>query len=252
MRRWIAVLLAVCLPLTVRATEAPTPLTVYAAASLTESLQACVDRFTAVTGIPVRLSFAASSALARQIEAGATADVYISADTDWMDYLATRNLIQPSTRHDVAANRLVLIADAKDPIALHIVPRLPLLKALGGDRLAVADPDSVPAGRYARAALGALGVWDEVATHLARGENVRSALQFVARGEARLGIVYETDAKADPRVRVVDVFPAATHAPIRYPMAAIRGASPRAALLLDFLASPTAAAIWSQYGFQRP
>jgi molybdate transport system substrate-binding protein len=249
-RRWV---LLVMLALTSigRAAEAPAPLTVYAAASLSESLQECADRYTAATGIPVRLSFAASSALARQIEAGATADVFVSADTDWMDYLAVRHLIQPASRRDLLGNRLVLIAEANDPITLPIGAGFGLAKALAGDRLAVADPDSVPAGRYARAALATLQVWDAIAPQLARGENVRAALQFVARGEARLGIVYETDAKADARVRVVGVFPAATHPPIRYPMAATRGASTRAAAFLDYLASPSAATVWAKYGFQK-
>lgn len=252
MRRRFVLLLALWLPWVVHAAEGQNPLTVYAAASLSEALQACADRFTVETGIPVRLSFAASSTLGRQIEGGATADIYISADSEWMDYLAARHLIQAASRHDLLANRLVLIADAKDPIALHISPGFPLPQALGADRLAVADPDSVPAGRYAHAALAALGLWDAMASHLARGENVRSVLQFVARGQARLGIVYETDAKADPRVRVVDVFPAGTHPPIRYPVAATHDASPRAPAFLGFLSSPTAAAIFAKYGFQRP
>jgi len=230
---------------------APPPLTVYAAASLTESLQACADRYTAETGKPVRLSFAASSALARQIEAGAQADLFVSADTEWMDFLSQRGLIQPLTRRDLVGNRLVLIAARDDTITLRIAPGFPLAGRLGKDRLAVADPDAVPAGRYARAALSSLHVWDAVATRLARADNVRAALQYVARGEAKLGIVYETDARADPRVRILDVFAADTHPPIRYPAALTATAAPGAADFLAYLKSAAAASIWANYGFSK-
>ena len=228
---------------------APPSLTVYAAASLTESLQACADRYTAETGKPVRLSFAASSALARQIEAGAQADLFVSADTEWMDFLSQRGLIQPLTRRDLVGNRLVLIAARDDTITLRIAPGFPLAERLGKDRLAVADPDAVPAGRYARAALSSLHVWGAVATRLARADNVRAALQYVARGEAKLGIVYETDARADPRVRILDVFAADTHPPIRYPAALTATAAPWAADFLAYLKSAAAASIWANYGF---
>jgi molybdate transport system substrate-binding protein len=253
MPRRVLALIACCL-LPWMAAAAGAPLTVYAAASLSDALQDCANHYTAATGVPVRLSFAASSALARQIEAGAAADAFIAADTDWMDYLAERHLINPSSRRDLLSNRLVLIAGATDTLQLPISAGFAagLVRALGTDRLALADPDSVPAGRYAHAALTALHAWDDVAMHLARAENVRAALQYVARGETRLGIVYETDARADARVRVVAVFPDGSHAPIRYPMAATATASPLTAAFLDYLASPSVADIWIKYGFRRP
>jgi len=181
--------------------------TVFAAASLTNVLQELGDGFTKTTSIPVRFSFAASSALARQIENGSPADVFFSADLEWMDYLQTHNLIQPDSRHNVIGNRLVLIAPTDSKIKLKIEPGFALAAALGKGRLATGDPDAVPAGRYAREALTTLGVWSYVADRLVRADSVRSALAFVDRGEAPLGIVYDTDALIDKHVRVVDVFP---------------------------------------------
>jgi molybdate transport system substrate-binding protein len=224
-------------------------ITVFAAASLTEALQACADRFTADTGIPVRLSFAASSVLARQIEAGAQADLFISADEDWMEYLSTRHRLQNETRRDLVGNRLVLIAAADDKVKLTIGSNFPLAASLGKDRLAVADPDVVPAGRYAQAALRSLKVWESVSLHLARAENVRGALQYVARGEARFGIVYETDAKLDARVRIVDVFPSSSHPPIQYPAALTSTAMPDTKEFLRYLSSAPAATSWKSFGF---
>ena len=200
--------------------------TVYAAASLTEVLEDVAVAFTADSRIPVRFSFGASSMLARQIEAGAPADVFISADQEWMDYLQTRGLIDPGTRHDIVANDLVLVAPVSSTLSLKIGPGFTLAAALGeAGRLALADPYSVPAGLYARTALVRLGVWSGVERRIVSADNVRTALNFVARGEAPLGIVYATDARVEPRVRVVDVFPAATHAPITYPAAAAAGSS---------------------------
>jgi molybdate transport system substrate-binding protein len=247
-RQWITLLLAMALP-ALACAAAPAPVTVYAAASLSESLQALTDRFSADTGVPVRLSFAASSSLARQIEAGAPADLFISADEEWMDYLAERRLIDSKSRRVLLGNRLVLIAAAGDPVTLTIGPNFALSPALGSAPLAVADPDSVPAGRYAQAALRHFGVWESVRSHLARAENVRGALQYVARGEARLGVVYATDAKADARVRVVDVFPASSHPPIHYPAAVLNSSSADAQRLLTYLASASAATVWTKYGF---
>lgn len=234
------------------AVAAPAALTVYAAASLADVLQVIADRYTAQTGVAVRVSFAASSVLARQIEAGAAADVFLSADSDWMDYLAQRHLVDDRSRRDLLTNRLVLIAPANGTRELTIGPGFPLAAALGDDRLAVADPDSVPAGRYARAALVSLHVWDSVSAHLARAENVRAALQYVARGESPLGIVYETDARADPRVRVVGVFPAGSHPPIRYPVALTAGAVPGARAFLDALVTPESRAVFAGHGFGQP
>lgn len=224
---------------------------VFGAASLTNVLQDLGDAFTKQSSIPVKFSFAASSTLARQIESGAPADVFFSADLDWMDYLQTRNLIQRATRRDVVGNRLVLIAPADSTIALKIEPHFALAAALNGKRLATGDPQSVPAGRYARSALTSLGVWNEVADRIAPADSVRSALAFVDRGEAPLGIVYETDAMIDKKVRIVDVFPATSHDPIVYPIALTIHASPAAAKFLAYLESPAADPAFKAYGFVR-
>jgi molybdate transport system substrate-binding protein len=223
--------------------------TVYAAASLTEALQEIADRYAKVTGVAVKLSFAASSSLARQIEAGSRAEVFFPADQQWMDYLEQRNLLQAGSRHDVVGNRLVLIAPADSRLALRIGPKFPLRAALGTERLATGDPDVVPVGRYARAALLSLGVWDDVADRLVRAENVRSALTFVARAEVPLGIVYATDARVDPKVRVVDVFPASSHPPITYPIALTREASPPAAAFVGYLRGQEGRAVFEKFGF---
>ena len=187
--------------------------------------------------------------LARQIEAGAHADLYISADVEWMSYLQSRRLIDAASRRDLLGNSLVLIAPADSPLRLAIAPHFSLLRALAGGRLAMGDPDSVPAGRYARTALARLGLWPALSGHLALTDNVRSALAFVARGEAPLGIVYQTDARSDPRVRILDTFPATLHAPIVYPVALTTGAQADARALLDFLRGAAAAKIFRKYGF---
>jgi molybdate transport system substrate-binding protein len=231
------------------ATPAAPALLVFAAASLSDALEEADHAFTAATHVPVRASYAASSVLAKQIEAGAPADVFFSADREWMDYLEQRGLLRSGTRRDVLGNALVLIAPATEPVQLKIAPGFALLAALNGGRLASADPDSVPAGLYARAALTQLGVWDAVAPRLARAENVRAALAYVARGETPLGIVYRTDAAAEKRVRVVDVFPANTHPPIVYPAALTARAPPQAAPYLAFLSGPRAREIFARYGF---
>ncbi len=225
------------------------PITVFAAASLTDVLQALGDKFTRETSIPVRFSFAASSALARQIENGAPADIFFSADLEWMDYLQMRNLIQRDTRHDVLGNRLVLIAPADSKIKLKIEAHFPLASALGKGRLATGDPDGVPVGRYAREALTTLGIWNNVADRLVRADSVRSALAFVDRGEAPLGIVYETDALIDKRVRVVDVFPANSHLPIVYPIALIGAAKTDAASFVAYIRGPVGVAAFKAQGF---
>jgi molybdate transport system substrate-binding protein len=224
---------------------------IFAAASLTNVLQDLGDAFTKQTSVPIKFSFAASSALARQIESGAPADVFFSADIDWMDYLQKRNLIQPASRRDVLGNRLVLIAPSDSTIELKIKPHFPLATALGNKRLATGDPAAVPVGRYAQAALTNLGVWDEVADRLIRADSVRSALAFVDRGEAPLGIVYETDAMIDKHVRVVDVFPATSHAPIVYPVALTMSAKADAAKFEAYITSPAADVTFKAYGFVR-
>jgi molybdate transport system substrate-binding protein len=222
---------------------------VFAASSLTDVLGQLGAAFEKSSGIPVKLSFAASSALARQIENGAPADVFLSADPDWMDYLQARNLIARDTRRDLLGNRLVLVAPSGSAIKLKIEPRFHLAEALGGGRLATGDPDSVPVGRYARAALTKLGVWDSVATRIAGAENVRAALALVGRGEVPLGIVYETDAFIDKAVRIVDTFPADSHPPIVYPVALTSAAKAGARGFAEFLRTPAADATFLKYGF---
>ncbi len=225
-------------------------LTVFAAASLTEALQAAGAAYSARTAVPVRFSFASSAAIARQLEAGAPADIFISADAEWMDYAQRHGLIVPATRTTVARGRLALIAPAGSAIRLRIGRGMPLAAGLGqAGRLAIGDPDAVPAGRYARAALQTLGAWNGVADRLARAENVRVALAYVARGEAPLGIVYETDARAEPRVRVIGIFPQSSHPPIVYPIALTRRASPAASGFLAFLRGAPGQAIFRRFGF---
>ncbi len=221
--------------------------TVFAAASLTDVLQTIGKSYQEKTGRSVAFSFAASSALARQIEASPGADLFISADSDWMDYLDKKGLVQHRT--DLLGNDLVLIAPAASKIALKIAPGFDLKTALAGGRLAVADPSSVPAGKYAKAALTTLGVWDSVSAQLAPAENVRVALAYVARGEAPLGVVYRTDALAEPRVRIVGVFPAGSHAPIIYPAALTKDAKPDAHAFFDYLKSGPAQAAFRKAGF---
>ena len=222
---------------------------VFAAASLTDAMQEIGAAYEKSAHVTVKSSFDSSSVLARQIEAGAKADVFFSADTAWMDYLASRNLIQAASRENVLGNRLVLIAPAQSEVQLKIAPHFPLAAALGDGRLATGDPDSVPVGRYARSALTALGVWDEIAPRLARAENVRVALLYVDRGEAPLGIVYASDALADKRVRVVDTFPASTHEPIVYPIALTASARGEAAGFVAYLRGPQGRDIFVKYGF---
>ena len=228
----------------------PSPPVVLAAASLQESLSAAADVW-ARTGHPRPvISFAASSALARQVQAGAPADLFVSADEEWMDFLAKAGLIAPASRAEFLTNRLVLVAPATSRLRLNIAPRMAIGAALGSGRLALADPDSVPAGRYAREALTRLGAWPQVAGKLARAENVRAALALVARGETPLGVVYATDALAEPRVRVVGLFPAGSHRPITYPLARLAGSTnPEGEAFRRFLLSPAARAVFRRYGF---
>jgi len=225
---------------------------VFAAASLQTSLTAVAGAYQRGTARPVTFSFAASSTLARQIEQGAPADIFASADRDWMDWAAERRLIRAPSRRDLLGNSLVLIESASERSDLVIGPGMPLARALGTSRLATGDPRSVPVGRYARAALTHLGVWDEVATRIAGSDNVRVALALVARGEARFGIVYATDARVDPRVRVVGTFPAASHPPIVYPFAlTATSTSPDAQSFFTFLVSPEAGRLFESEGFTR-
>ncbi len=230
--------------------QQPAAVLIFAAASLQTALDELTPAVARAIGMPVRTSYAASSALARQIEAGAPADVFISADIEWMDYVATRGLIRADSRVNLLGNRLVLVAPAsRTGPATKIEQGFPLARTLGNERLAVADPVTVPAGKYARAALMSLGVWDSVAAKLAPAENVRAALLLVSRGETPLGIVYATDAAADRGVAVVGEFPASTHPPIVYPAALTSVSSPAAVQVLAFLRGTVAAATFTRQGF---
>jgi molybdate transport system substrate-binding protein len=225
-------------------------LTVFAAASLKEALDDAATQFQRANGQKVVISYAASSALAKQIENGAPADVFISADLDWMDYVEQRKLIRAGTRANLLRNRLVLIAPADSKAQFEIKTGFPLAKLLGDGKLSMADPDSVPAGKYGKTALEKLGVWGSVEGKVARGDNVRTALNFVARGEAPLGIVYQTDAFAEKKVRVVAQFPQDTHPAIIYPVAVIASSRNAAApVFVNYLKSAEARAIFEKYGF---
>jgi len=225
-------------------------LLVFAAASLKNALDDIDASYRKDTGKGVTVSFAASSALAKQIDAGAPADVFISADLDWMDYLAKKNLIKPDSRGNLLGNSIVLVAPADSKIMAKIGPGFPLASLLGDGRLAMANTQSVPAGKYGKAALESLGVWASVKDRVAQAENVRAALLLVSRGEAPLGIVYKTDVAADPQVRIVDSFPDDSHPPIVYPVAVIAAsANPDAASYLAYLKSPAAAALFEKQGF---
>ena len=223
---------------------------VLAAASLQEAMTDAADAWAARRHARPVISFAASSALARQVEAGAPVDLFVSADEEWMDYLAARALIVPGSRATLLANRLVLIAPADSRVRLTIARGFPLARALGNGRLAMADPAAVPAGRYGAAALTRLGVWTSVRARIAGAENVRAALALVERGAAPLGIVYATDARASTRVRVVGTFPADSHPPITYPIARLRASTnPEAEAFRRFLLSREGKAIFARRGF---
>lgn len=244
-RPFLAALMLALAPIPALAAD----ITVFAAASLSDALKEIAADYQKQSGQSVAVSFAASSALARQIEASQGADIFISADRDWMDYLDRKGLIAPGSRENLLGNRLVLIAPKDAATLIAIAPRFDLIGALKGGRLAIADPDTVPAGRYGKAALTTLGVWNSVAAHLANAEDVRVALAYVARGEAPLGIVYETDAKAEPEVRIVGIFPEDSHSPILYPAALIKDARPRARAFLAYLSSPKARSVFAKDGF---
>jgi molybdate transport system substrate-binding protein len=225
-------------------------ITVFAAASLKNALDDVNAAFTKSTGIKVVASYAASSALIKQIENGAPADVFASADLDWMDYGAQKKVIKDDTRVNLLGNRLVLIAPKDSKIGnVTIAPGFDLGKLAGGGRIVTGDVRAVPVGKYAKAALEKLGAWAAAEPKFAMTENVRAALTLVARGEAALGIVYETDAKVDPNVKIVGVFPADSHSPILYPVALTVNAKPDACQYLAFLRSQAAKAVFESYGF---
>ena len=246
-RDFIAALVALPLP---AAAQTADRLMVFAAASLTNTLEEIGRNYGRARGKRVVFSFAASMTLAKQIEASSGADVFIAADVESMDYLEQRGLIAKPTRRNLLGNSLVLIAPADSKVVLAVAPQMKLAEALAGGRLALANVDSVPAGRYGKAALTAFGVWNSVANHLAQGDDVRTTLAYVARGEAPLGIVYATDARIEPRVRVVGTFPANSHPPIVYPAASVTDANPDAASFLAYLKSPQARSVFERAGFR--
>ncbi|MBR1217346.1 molybdate ABC transporter substrate-binding protein [Bradyrhizobium sp. U87765 SZCCT0131] len=225
-------------------------LTVFAAASMKNALDDVDAAYTAKTGVKVAASYAASSALARQIEQGAPADVFLSADTDWMDYATQKKTINDATRINLLGNKIVLIAPKDSTIAnVAIGGGFDLAKLAGDGRIATGDVQSVPVGKYAKAALEKLGAWEAAAPKFAMADSVRAALTLVSRKEAALGIVYETDAKVDPGVKIVGVFPEGSHPAIIYPVAATTTAKPETGGYLDFLRSTAARTIFEKYGF---
>lgn len=248
--RLILLLLALVAAPAVHAAPAGNGPLVLAAASLQEAMNAAADRW-AEKGRPrPRISFAGSSALARQIEAGAAADLFVSADEAWMDVVERKGLLRPGTRVSFLRNALVLVAPRNSSLRLALRPGFPLARALGTGRLAIADPQAVPAGIYARQALMRFEVWNSVAPKLAPAENVRAALALVSRGAAPLGVVYATDVKADPRVRAVGTFPPASHDPISYPVAVLKTSRhPDTAGFHRFLVSSEGKAIFRRFGF---
>ena len=225
------------------------PLTVFAAASLKNVMDEQGAAFRKAGGAEVRFSYGASSALARQIESGAPADLFVSADSDWMTYVGDRNLLKAGTRRDLLTNRLALIAPKDSKVKLTVARGMPLARTLGSGRLAMAAPE-VPAGRYGRAALTSLGVWPSVEGKVASAENVRAALAYVSRGEAPLGVVYASDAKAEPKVKVLATFPHDAHPAIVYPVARVMASgNPGALDFVQWLQSPEAAQIFRAHGF---
>ncbi|MGD9913894.1 MAG: molybdate ABC transporter substrate-binding protein [Rhizobiaceae bacterium] len=245
-----AVALTFAAALGVPAMADETAVTVFAAASLKNALDAVNDACASDVGEKATISYAASSALAKQIEEGAPADVFMSADLDWMKYLADKKLTKPDTEAQLLGNSIVLVAPADSTAAVTIGPNFDLAGALGGGKLAMANVDAVPAGKYGKAALEKLGVWAGVEGSVAQAENVRAALAHVATGEAALGIVYKTDANAEPKVRVVDSFPADSHPAIVYPVAQTSSSKDaETPAFLTCLKSAKATAIFEGQGF---
>jgi molybdate transport system substrate-binding protein len=245
---WAAAVAVLVAPHSTRAQSSD--VLIFAAASLKNVIDDLAAPCQQATGAGYKASYAASSTLAKQIAEGAPADIFISADLEWMDDVAKRHLVDASSRVNLLGNDLVLVAPKASAVALKIAPNFGLAAALGNGRLAVGDPAAVPAGMYAKAALTSLGVWNSVSSHLAPAENVRAALLLVSRAEAPLGIVYRTDALADATVKIVDVFPDSSHPPIIYPAALTTRASAAARKVLDYLRGPAARAVFEKQGFR--
>lgn len=252
-RSWLVLLAATVLTLgagTAPAAAQNRDILVFAAASLKNALDEAAAQWQRESGKKVVISYAASNTLIKQIEQGAPADMFISADLDWMDYGQQKGLIKPDTRSNLLGNRLVLIAPKDSNISANIQPGFDLAALLKGGRLAMGNVDAVPAGKYGKASLEKLGAWDGVKDKIAQAESVRAALLLVARGEAPLGIVYQTDAAADPTVKIVGTFPENTHPPIIYPIALTKDSTnPDALAFLNFIRSPAARPIFERQGF---
>lgn len=240
--------LAILGALTLALPATAAPVRVFAASSLTEAMNDVADAYAKTGKARPTLIFGASSALARQIEAGAPAAIFFSADEAWMDYLAARKLLAPGTRQSLLSNRLVLVVPAGSPTKIAIRPGFDFAGLIGDSRWSTGDPGSVPIGKYAKAALTNLGVWSSVEGKLARGENVRAALAFVETGAAKAGIVYATDARASKKVAVAGIFPALSHPPIVYPVAALGKPDAEARAFLTFLAGPEARTAYAARG----
>src|SRR5512144_1186925 len=252
-RSWLALLTAAVLTLaagTAPAAALSRDVLVFAAASLKNALDEIAAQWQRESGKKAAISYAASNTLIKQIEQGAPADIFISADLDWMDYGQQKNLIKPDTRSNLLGNRLVLVAPKDSNISANIQPGFDLAALLKGGRLAMGNVDAVPAGKYGKAALDKLGAWDGVRDKIAQAESVRAALLLVARGEAPLGVVYQTDAASDPTVKIVGTFPENTHPPIIYPVALTKDAAGAEAMaFLNFLRSAAARAAFERQGF---
>jgi molybdate transport system substrate-binding protein len=252
-RSWLALLTAAVLTLaagTAPAAAQGRDVLVFAAASLKNALDEIAAQWQRESGKKAAISYAASNTLIKQIEQGAPADIFISADLDWMDYGQQKGLIKPDTRSNLLGNRLVLVAPKDSNISANIRPGFDLAALLKGGRLAMGNVDAVPAGKYGKAALEKLGAWDGIKDKIAQAESVRAALLLVARGEAPLGVVYQTDAASDPTVKIVGTFPENTHPPIIYPIALTKeSTSPDASAFLNFIRSPAARPIFERQGF---
>jgi molybdate transport system substrate-binding protein len=252
-RTWLALLVAAGLAWTAQVQSVSAQgndVVIFAAASLKNALDDIAGQWRHATGKKAVISYAASNTLIKQIEQGAPADIFISADLDWMHYGEQQNLIKPDSRFNLLGNRLVLIAPKDSSVSANIQPGFDLAALLKGGRLAMGNADAVPAGKYGKAALEKLGIWNSVKDKIAQAESVRAALLFVSRGEAPLGIVYQTDAAADPSVKVIGTFPENTHPPIIYPIASTKeSTNPDALAFLNYLRSPAARAAFERQGF---
>ena len=252
-RSWLALLVAAGLTSGVGAAPAVAQshdVLVFAAASLKNALDEVAAQWQRESGKKVAISYAASNTLIKQIEQGAPVDIFISADLDWMDYGQQKGLIKPDTRVNLLGNRIVLIAPKDSTVSVNVQPGFDLAALLKGGRLAMGNVDAVPAGKYGKAALEKLGAWDGVKDKIAQAESVRAALVLVSRGEAPLGIVYQTDAASDPGVKIVGVFPENAHPPIIYPIALTKdSANADAQAFLNYIKSPAARPAFERQGF---